>query len=271
MRGMWTRRPRVEEDSLRYLVVYIPCLGARRIKNITEYIGNEIKIRLPPDGRSSGTGSAAGADTAFSRICGKTDAIQIKKSSHLVCFVVTKYQVIRRVITRCHDEWIHHTMNEFIHRAKVRMKNKKYKHSTTARLKPVSLRLRVAMATQGWAHTSLNRRLTAYLRILWENGQYMAWRETFNICLVPHTSWWRWCCQQLSNSMMQKSRKCMFILAADFDIGLVTGLALKTGFLWRRVTLWPVCIFVMLNTILMEFFAPYRPKLYVQHFIKIIL
>ena len=28
MRGMWTRRPRVEEDSLRYLVVYIPTVRA---------------------------------------------------------------------------------------------------------------------------------------------------------------------------------------------------------------------------------------------------
>ena len=54
------------------------------VSKTTDYIGNEIKIRLPPDGRSSGTGSAAGADTAFSRICGKTDAIQFKKSSHLV-------------------------------------------------------------------------------------------------------------------------------------------------------------------------------------------
>ena len=81
------------------------------------------------------------------------------------CFVVTKYQVIR----------LHSSCK------KVRMKNKKYKYSTTARL-TVSLRLRVAIATQGWAHTSLNRRLTAYLRILWENGQYMACRGTFNIC-----------------------------------------------------------------------------------------
>ena len=33
----------------------------------------------------------------------------------------------------------------------------------------------------------------------------------------------------------------------------------------------PVCIFEMLNTILIECFAPYRPKLYVQHFIEILL
>ena len=63
------------------------------------------------------------------------------------------------------------------------MKNKKYKHSTTTRLKPVSLRLRVAMATQGWAHTPLKSVLQlTYVRILWENGQYMACRGTFNIC-----------------------------------------------------------------------------------------
>ena len=70
------------------------------------------------------------------------------------------------------------------------MKNKKYKHSTTARMKPVSLRLRVAMATQGWAHTSLNRRLTAYLRILWENGQYVEPVEELSIyVLVPHATY----------------------------------------------------------------------------------
>ena len=53
--------------------------------------------------------------------------------------------------------------------------------------------------------------------------------------LVPHTSW---CCQQFLNSMMPKFPKCAFILAADFDIGLVTGLALKTVFFvtWCYVT-----------------------------------
>ena len=94
----------------------------------------------------------------------------------------------------------------------------------------------------------------------------MACRGTSIYVLVPHTSW---CCQQFVNSMMPKSPKCVFILSADFNIGLVTGVALKTGFL-RRATSWPVCIFEMLNTILIECFAPYRPKLYVQHFIKII-
>ena len=45
--------------------------------------------------------------------------------------------------------------------------------------------------------------------------------------LMPHTSWYR---QQFLNSMMPKSSKCAFSLAADFDIGLLTGLALKTVF-----------------------------------------
>ena len=83
----------------------------------------------------------------------------------------------------------------------------------------------------------------------------------------PHISW---CCQQFLNSMLPKSPKYPFLLAADFDIGLVTGLAPKTEFLWRRATSWSVCIFEMLNTIV-TCFTPYRPNLYVQHAIKIIL
>ena len=43
MRGMWTRRPRVEEDSLRYLVVYIPWLSA---DDLTD--GEDKEAEYPP-------------------------------------------------------------------------------------------------------------------------------------------------------------------------------------------------------------------------------
>ena len=49
------------------------------------------------------------------------------------------------------------------------------------------------------------------------------------------------------------------------------GLALKARFWWWRTRSWSVCIFEMLNTILIECFTPYRPKHYVQHLIKIVL
>ena len=83
------------------------------------------------------------------------------------CFVVTKYQVIR----------LHSSCK------KVRMKNNKYTsalHYRTIKTCQITA-TRCHGDARLTAHLS-NRRLTAYLRILWENEHYMACRGTFNIC-----------------------------------------------------------------------------------------